>query len=268
MYGDERHLSVLRAELENNDVEYFDSFAYRDEFRSRYSKDMHGARAFVKIFVGGDKKSPDNVEKKSQKIQKSIDEKSTNVLYHNHIKNSQEGELKSAPPLSGLGNKTFFKPLTTSTNAGKTTASEPTARPETITQLNDLLRQNASTTTPDDATSSQLTSTVMDITTQSDMRVTDLNFNVTTITKPDESELEEEVVDYSAETEDVMTTTGSDTLTTTDDVEFEDEEGQNDGYQDVTEDEEEEEEDATDEKDAAEEPVSQQAPTMIRLKGM
>jgi len=37
MYGDQRHISVLRAEIESNDVEYLSEWKFREDVRRRYT---------------------------------------------------------------------------------------------------------------------------------------------------------------------------------------------------------------------------------------
>jgi len=37
MYGDQRHISVLRAEIESNDVEYLNEWKFREDVRRRYT---------------------------------------------------------------------------------------------------------------------------------------------------------------------------------------------------------------------------------------
>jgi hypothetical protein len=37
MYGDQRHISVLRAEIESNDVEYLSEWKFREDVRKRYT---------------------------------------------------------------------------------------------------------------------------------------------------------------------------------------------------------------------------------------
>jgi hypothetical protein len=46
MYGDQRHISVLRAEIESNDVEYLSEWKFREDARRRYTTTSDPTRAF------------------------------------------------------------------------------------------------------------------------------------------------------------------------------------------------------------------------------
>lgn len=262
MYGDERHISVLRAELESNDIEYYHDAV--EGARQRYSKEMDGSKDFVKLLVNNEgrklRNHPKILEKSKtvEKLQKSIDEKSNNVLFQNNLKNS-EGDFKSSSLLNNYSNKSFIKTTTTS----RTTTAETTTKQETST----FSAINSTTTQePNVTTVLPPTITIADVTTETTSKVDLLNVTRTTAL-PNDTQIEEET-DYKTETEKTeenFTTTGSEGLTTTDEIDFDDEEiptEQDDGYDDTME------EVEIEEQEVIEEPVSQQPPPLIRLKGM
>lgn len=253
MYGDERHISVLRAELETNDIEYYHDAV--EGARRRYSKEMDGSKDFVKSFVNNDGRKlrthPKILEKKKslEKLQKSIDEKSNNVLFQNNVKNSEE-DFKTLS-LNNYSNKSFIKTTTTS----RTTTAEATTKQEILTST-----ATNSTTQEPNVTSAPPTLTVVELTTETTSKTEGLNVTRTTAL-PNDTQIEEET-DYKTETEETLTTTGAEGLTTTDEIDFDEDETPNDqeeGYDEEVE---------IEEQEVVEEPSSQQPPPLIRLKGI
>lgn len=250
MYGDERHISVLRAELESNDIEFF-SPSVKEDFRRRYSKDIDGTKEFVKILINDGRKfvNEPKIEKttKIEKVRKSIEESSSsnNALYKTNVKKEEE-DLKIGLSNS-FGQKSEPKHTSTSSTTAETTVGVVTSEGPT----------NYTTVDPPNATFYAPT----DLTTQASNRMESVQSNLTSNLNETEVELEvEEEFDYVSEPGEMATTTNADALTTTE--KLEEEEKDNNEYDDVVE-----EVEAV-KQATVEEPVSIQPPPMIRLKGM
>lgn len=259
MYGDERHISVLRAELESNDIEFFNSPTIKEEFRKRYSKEFDGTggtKEFVKMLIKneGRKFGDDpNTEKpmKFEKIQKSFEETSNNVLYQNQIKNSKEEESK-VPPTKSIANKT-----------GPKTTTPPSAMETTLGVFTSEASANYTTTEATNSTSYGPT----DPTTQPISTTEGYQFNFTA-TDLNDTQVEESS-DYDLGTEEPLTTTSFDDFTTTESYFEEDEipKDKSEIYADEVEEPVRKAEETVNQ-ETTKEPVSPQPSPMIRLKGM
>ena len=223
MYGDERHISVLRAELESNDVEFFASPKIKDEFRRRYSKDMDGTKEFVKMFIHNSesRKFLDNSNGeqtggggKLEKNQKSIDGETSNnnVLYKTELKNLKTDNFKPE-----MGNKIFYKnpsstttttATTTSTTTTSTTTTTTTVSPSTVADAtygtftsDGLLLNNNTTETGNYTFLSQTEPTTQPVASRTET----IQFNLTGTTIANETTNDDN--DYDVETDEPFTTT-------------------------------------------------------------
>lgn len=236
MYGDERHISVLRAELDTNEIEYFHDADAKEKVRQRYSKNM--ASTLLR---------PDARKSKAEKTKKAIlhlvkDNAIGKNNFHStgDIKNSF-ADLSKSTQLLTLRPQTTRETVTTSGTVTETTPLTTTA-PSTIDTSTTV------TTTPTESQVSQI-----EVSEASNHNVSD------TTLQPNETQTE------TTDAETYFPTTDADP-----DAELITEEGlseesgfaEQDNYEDSVE--EEEGEDAED----AEESAPPKSPPVLRLKGM
>ncbi|KAK6627904.1 hypothetical protein RUM44_010386 [Polyplax serrata] len=287
MYGDETHISVLRAELESNDIEFFNSPTIKDEFRRRYSKDIDGTKEFVKMFIKDENRKyfdDLNAEKSSkvEKIQKSIDDTSNNVLYQSKIKNSK-GDMTKMPSVNGVTSKPVQNTSSTSpsspleTTIGKIN-SEATTKYGTMATTTTGAGTTTTTTTPGEGSNSTTYET--DPTIQPIPATEGIQFNQTTTTSGLNDTQFDDGYDYESETAEPPTTTNFDYSYTTEAYFFDEEipKDKSEAYDEVVEEtetvvEEEEEQQQPQQQqqeqvETPKEPVSPQPSPMIRLKGI
>ncbi|KAH8352909.1 hypothetical protein KR084_007220, partial [Drosophila pseudotakahashii] len=120
MYGDVRHISILRDEIQNNEVDADDI----EEAAERYSKD--GGRRSAKYLMNGRDRDRDDYGSF----------KGNDVLMEPH-----------------------FRPVSTSTTSTTTKATTTTAVPEVVSSTTDRIPSEASSTTPGNSTSTVSTTT-------------------------------------------------------------------------------------------------------------
>lgn len=142
MYGDERHISVLRAELEDNEIEYFYDAVDKEDTRNRYSKTLTSTL----------------LHSKSRKLAKL--EKMKKAIAHENIlgKNSFHG--LGADSKNGFGDLSKSTPLLTlkpQTTQQTTTPSKPHTEPTTpLTTTPSTTSESSVTSAPTDSQISQI----------------------------------------------------------------------------------------------------------------
>lgn len=134
MYGDERHISVLRAELEDNEIEYFYDAVNKEDARNRYSKTLTSTL----------------LHSKSRKLAKL--EKMKKAIAHENIlgKNSFHGlGAESKNTFGDLSKSTPLLTLKPQTTQQTTTPSKPHTEPTTpLTTTPSATSETSATVTP------------------------------------------------------------------------------------------------------------------------
>jgi len=128
MYGDERHISVLRAELDDNEIEYFHDALEKDEFQLRYSKNLASTL----------------LQPEARKLEKT--KKAISGLGKNNI--NAFGDLSKSTPLLTL--KPEVKPTKATTVIAENVTLTTTTASTTLTTINQRVSTTTAAPTPVD----------------------------------------------------------------------------------------------------------------------
>lgn len=133
MYGDQRHISVLRAEIESNDVEYMSDWKFQEDARRRYTPSTSEPATATKEHITSPYFRPASTTASTPKVTaalKSQQIKSDYTLYPKPITPNPENN-------DSITSKTFESTLNTTMLVDKTTAPvsttvETTLQPTTL----------------------------------------------------------------------------------------------------------------------------------------
>jgi hypothetical protein len=118
MYGDQRHISVLRAEIESNDVEYTSEWKFREDVRRRYTTSTPDPTTAPKEHITSPYFRPASTTAPTPKV--------TTAFKSQHIKSDYTQYPKPITPNpdnnDSVASKTFESILNTTTLVDKTTA--------------------------------------------------------------------------------------------------------------------------------------------------
>jgi hypothetical protein len=130
MYGDQRHISVLRAEIESNDVEYASEWKFQEDVRKRYTASTSESAAALKEHITSPYFRPASTTASTPKVTtalKSQQIKADNIQYPKPATpNIENNPFTSKPSESNLNTSLAVDKTTAPVSTTVQTTSEPT----------------------------------------------------------------------------------------------------------------------------------------------
>ncbi|XP_069696677.1 protein spaetzle 4 isoform X2 [Periplaneta americana] len=151
MYGDQRHISVLRAEIESNDVEYLSEWKVREDVRRRYSTSTSESTTPPVEHVTSPYFRPASTTGTTAKI--------TTASKPHHMKSGYTQHPKPITPNTDSYNSTTSGSTTHTTSANRTSVPQSVAAETNIEPTTANLPTNPNS----DVTSDNILSTLEDI---------------------------------------------------------------------------------------------------------